>query len=367
MEEKHVAFVLESTYGHIVPTLAIAGEVMRRGYRASYAVKPLFAPRISALGAEARVYQPLENRLKLFEEMRKHGASRELALDSGLRVFWAQHLHEETDDTFAKLIHLYQDDEPDIVVYDSSNPAGRLLARHFDVPAVEHSPMVINLSHPFWSYDEQLVLVSIPRFFQRDADQLGDRFQFIGFNPRDRAGFFSQWQPRSPGKPIILVSATTAMLPPVEYFKLVIAALGDSPWDLVLTLGDDVSPESLSPLPANCMINRSAANFEVLAHACLAIGQGGQGGTLEALYHGVPQILIPPSSIHEECAIRVAELGLGIHMPAAAATAEAIRTAAAALVKDIAVDDRLLRVAKNMAGNMGSALAVDLISRRLMQ
>ena len=59
MKQKHVAFIVESVYGHLVPTLGIAAELLRIGYRVSYAVKKQFEPRILDIGAEAMIYQPL--------------------------------------------------------------------------------------------------------------------------------------------------------------------------------------------------------------------------------------------------------------------------------------------------------------------
>jgi UDP:flavonoid glycosyltransferase YjiC (YdhE family) len=364
MGRRHVAFILESVYGHIVPTLGIAAELIHRGYRVSYAVKRQFEPRILSGGAQAKVYQPLENKLKAFQAMKNEGMGFSSEASASL---WKKLQQEETEDTFSKLESLYQPDRPDLIVYDCMNPAGRLLAGKLNIAAVEHSPMVISTNNNSWSYDENLVLVSIPRFFQHNADDLDDRFQFIGFIQNDRKQFFASWRPKASVKKLILVSATTGLLPQTEFFRKAIAAFGDSPWYLVLTIGDGIDPDSLTPLPANCEINRSASNFEILETASLVIGQAGQGSALEALYHAVPQLLIPPSPIHDDCAIRIAELGLGTRLPESEATVENLKTAGISLLEDQATRSRLQEVAKIMRESNGAAMAADLIGKHIVR
>jgi UDP:flavonoid glycosyltransferase YjiC (YdhE family) len=366
MAKKHVAFILESVYGHIVPTLGIAAELIHRGHRVSYAVKRQFEHRILGSGAQAKVYQPLENKLKLFRAMKNEGVGFFNEADASL---WKKLHQEETLDTLSKLESLYEPDRPDLIVYDFMNPAGKLLAGKLNTAAVEHSPTVISQNDPLslGPHDENLVLVSIPRFFQRNADALDDRFQFIGFIQNDRKQFFAPWRPKDSGKKLILISATTGLLPQTEFLRKAIAAFGDSPWYLVLTIGDEINPDSLAPLPANCEINRSASNFEILETACLVIGQAGQGSALEALYRAVPQLLIPPSPIHDDCAIRIAELGLGTRLPESEATVENLKTAGISLLADQAMRNRLQEVAKTMRKSKGAAIAADLIGKHIVR
>jgi hypothetical protein len=44
MAPQHIAFVLEQAYGHVMPTLGIALELIRRGHRVSYATTADFVP-----------------------------------------------------------------------------------------------------------------------------------------------------------------------------------------------------------------------------------------------------------------------------------------------------------------------------------
>ena len=364
MRKQHVAFVLESVYGHIVPTLGIAEELIREGYRVTYAVNNHFGPRIRSCGAESMVYQPLDNKLKFLQEMKKSGIE---PFSEASESFW-KHLHqEETENTLSQLESLYETDRPDLVVYDCTNPAGKLLAGTLNIPAIEHSPMVITKDDGFWSYDEHLVLVSIPRFFQRNADQLDARFKFVGFIPSGRKNFFAPWKSTDPTRGTILVSATTGLLPQTDFFRTAIAAFGDSPWQVVLSIGDKIDPSALGALPRNCEINRSSSNFEVLETACLVIGQAGQGSALEALYCAVPQLLIPPSQVHDECATRIAELGLGIRLQESEATVENLTRAGVRLLEDQATRRRLQDFSTIMHNNKGAQMAANILGKCLLR
>lgn len=364
MPRKHVAFIVECVYGHIVPTIGVAGELRRRGHRVSYAVKNSFVRRIIDSGAEAKIYRPLENKLKFFHKMKNDGTDLFNRPDENL---WRELQQEEAQDTLSQLHELYVNDRPDLIIYDFMSPAGRMLAERLGIQTAEHTPMVINENDPLalCPHDASLVLASVPRFFQRDADSLDARFQFIGFIPAGREKFFAPWKPVEPGRPTILVSATTGLLPQVDFFRKVIAALADSPCQLVLTIGDEIDPGSLAPLPAHCQVNRSSSNFEILKSACGVIGQAGQGSALEALYWGVPQLLIPPSPVHDDCAIRIAELGLGTRLLESEATPDTVRAAALALLENQPMHARLREAAAAMQANRGAEMAANLLDQHI--
>ena len=361
MRSRHVAFVVESVYGHLVPTLGMAAELLRRGHRVSYAVRPIFERKIRQFGAEAVVYRPLENKLKVFEVMKC-----DPSLDAkALEALWSEVRQEEMNDTHAQLKILYGRDKPDLIVYDITNPAGRMLAKTLDVLSAEHSPLLVEKNLPGWSYDDSLVLVSIPRFFQPHPEEFDERFQFIGFIQDGRKAFFDPWPTALKDKRGILAYATTGLLPQVEFLRSVLAVFGNSSWRLILTIGDDTNVESLGPLPDNCSLNRTSANLEILETADLVIGQAGTGSTLEALYCGVPLVLVPPPlRVYEDCANRVTELGLGICIRQSDFTVERLKEGALSLLRDEKMQARLKTISKVMQQD-GSPLAADLLEKRI--
>jgi len=114
-------------------------------------------------------------------------------------------------------------------------------------------------------------------------------------------------------------------------------------------------------LPENFQINRFSSNLDILEHACLFIGQGGQGSTLEALYCGVPVLLIPPTWIQDPIASRIVELGLGARL-ASDVSPSSLRQHALSVLED---NDTLIRVRQaqqSMRDERGAEVAADIIN-----
>jgi len=182
MRQKHIAFFLEPAYGHIIPTLGIALELIRRGQRVSYAVTSEFAPAIHRIGAHAVIFKPLQTRSKVLAEVLPNPSmidDRASALNELVR--------ERTEDSLPQLEAQYHDNKPDLVIQDECEDiAGRSLALKWDIPHIRLFPTIIppNLERSF--ADGQLVLVPVPRFFQKRPEHLGRHFKFIGFIPEGR-------------------------------------------------------------------------------------------------------------------------------------------------------------------------------------
>ncbi len=365
MEHIHVAFIVESAHGHINPILGMICELARRGHRVTCPVKGYFAERIRSSGGEPLVYTPLDQAEALFPKIRHYRPHKDAAL---IAPIWKQFELEEAKRAIAQLHRIYASERPDLIVYDFRNLAGRFLAKRWGIAKLEHAPMMIHdnavnqLNAP---YDDELVVVSLPKFFQPDAASLDARFQFVGATYTNRK-FFEPWKLSFPQTPLILVSATTAgsrfdYHDQSGFYRTVVAALEDFPCMVVLSVEETISEEALGPLPGNVIVNRSSSQLEILAHAALYIGQGGQATALEALYCGVPMLLMPPDWIFVQIAHRVAELGLGVCLDPKKTTAEALRAQVASLLQDEGLLKRVRNARETMRAPGGAQLAADLM------
>jgi MGT family glycosyltransferase len=271
---------------------------------------------------------------------------------------------EEVADTVSQLSDQYARDRPDLIVYDDVNVAAKLLANNWKVRTVQHTPMMVNARCQD-NYDANLVLVSVPRFLQAEADALATHFHFVGFMPEGRREFFRPWTKRRGETKLILVSVTTGLLPPIEFLRTAIHAFADQSLRVVLSLGPQIDPTLLGAIPAQFELNEGSSNFEILEQALLFVGQGGQGSTLEALYHGVPPLLVPPTPVHDSVARRVQELGIGSRLEQSRASAEHLREAADFLLMDGNTRARVRETQRQMRSASGSILAADLIADQL--
>jgi MGT family glycosyltransferase len=80
---------------------------------------------------------------------------------------------------------------------------------------------------------------------------------------------------------------------------------------LVLSVGKNVLPSDLEPIPPNTIIVSRAPQLELLKRAALCITHAGMNTVLEALAHGVPMVAIPVRFDHPGIAARIAYHGVG--------------------------------------------------------
>jgi len=362
MINRHIAFVVESAHGHINPTLGITEKLVQRGYRVTYAVTDYFAPRVIACGAEAMLYRPMETKQALFCEMQRNKGL-EFEFDSERVDFrpFAQLHQQELEDTLSQLEGLYQNDKPNLIIYDRSNLPGKFLALKWNIPAIEHCPMMIDVDNRD-DYDTNLVIVSLPKLFQKNAEKLDMHFHFVGPIYND-VSVFKPWRADSSAEKTVLISATTGLLPQVEFYSIAIRAFEDLPWRIVLSIGDELDPASLGPLPTNCEINQFSSQRRILECCCLFIGQGGPASIFEALRCGVPVLLIPPSRAHDIYARRVEELGVGIRLLRPTVSATSLRDSAESLLEDRVVMKRVKQIQQAIGETNAAEKAANLIDQ----
>lgn len=361
MKRPHVAIIVDSSHGHLYPTLGILSELISRGCQVSCAAGEYFSERIARSGGKPIVYNPLDPKSCDAKFLQAGGDQATL-----LRI-WKEYEQEELENALRQLESLYETQRPDLIIYDLRTPVARVLASKWNIQKIEHSPQFIYKGGYSWvgrPYDESLVIVSIPSLFHPYVDELDKRFHFVGPIYKGR-NFFSPWVSDSTDRSGILVSTTTAMAQP-EFFKLIIEAFRSLPLRIILSIGDTVDPDLLGALPSNFEINTSSSHLEVLKSVSLFVYQGGVGSTLEALYCGVPLLVIPPSPspIHDEVSHRVAELGLGIRLERTA-TADVIRDSATSILRSAETRQRVKEIQRVMHETNSAKLAGDLIMERL--
>jgi UDP:flavonoid glycosyltransferase YjiC (YdhE family) len=374
MRPKHIAFCLEAAYGHIIPTLGTALELIRRGHRVSYAVPPSFGDAVHRAGAKAMVFTPLNTRSTI--------CTRALKADGRLRLWsdepewanlWCELRRERTADSLSKLECVYNEDRPDAIAHDDNlDIAGRSFALKFEIPRIRVLPTFAGYENNLEVFsDDQFILVVIPRFFFRTLDGFDRRFKFIGYTPEGARSFFSSWPSRNTDLPIIQVCPTTGLMPQLEFCRLVISAFSDEPWHIVLSIGNDldsasrIDPSRFANLPANFEVNRLSSNLDILEHASLFVGQGGQRSTLDAIYSGVPSLLVPPSDAHDAIARRTAELGFGRRLSISEASPENLRKFSTLLLNDRATRAKIAQARHVMAEEGGAEQAADAIEQYL--
>ena len=101
-------------------------------------------------------------------------------------------------------------------------------------------------------------------------------------------------------------------------------ALGSLPIRVLLTLGTEVQPADLGPVPANVHVEQWVPQGAVMAHASAMVGHGGSGSTLAAMAAAMPLAVVPLFADQPQNARRVAELGAGLALDGTSGLADAV-------------------------------------------
>lgn len=375
MTSPHIAIITGLGKPHMYPVIGLCPELVKRGWRVTYATDAQHAALVRQVGAEPVPFEPPQSKMSPGET-----ATSKLPLcDSDWWLMYARSVYPTLLDAAAamvdQLVEFYQDSPPDVLLYDRIAFGGRIIAKRIGCQAIQiyphfapcgnsllrvndicctPQPMMEFASHltqflasygiedndSLWHVDD-FNIYFIPREFQYFASSFDHRSCFVG--PCLDRPIQNLWINKANGLPIILVSDTTGSMDGA-YFSTFVDALAGGDYYVILSVSEQMPIDALPALPRNFEVNQKASHLEILPHTSLLICQAGTGSTLEAIYHGVPVIGIPLTPFHEEVAYRLVELGLGIRISRQAISPDVIRDS----VKRVLGDSALLASVQNM-------------------
>ncbi|MEC1667752.1 macrolide family glycosyltransferase [Bacillus mojavensis] len=371
MKKHHISIINIPAYGHVNPTLALVEKLCEKGHRVTYATTEEFAASVQQAGAEALIYHTSLNiDPKQIREMIEKNETPISLLKESLSIL-------------PQLEDLYQNDHPDLIIYDFIALAGKLFADKLHIPVIKlcssyaqnesfqlgSEDMLLKMKEAeaeFKAYLEQeqlpavsfeqlavpeaLNIVFMPKSFQIQHETFDDRFCFVGPSLGKRTEQESLEIEKGNG-PLMLISLGTAFNAWPEFYKMCIEAFRNSSWQVIMSVGKTIDPESLDEIPANFTIRQSVPQLEVLAKADLFISHGGMNSTMEAMNAGVPLVVIPQMYEQELTAKRVDELGLGVYLPKEEVTVSRLQEA----VQAVSGDQEVLSRVKNMQKDVKEA------------
>jgi len=126
--------------------------------------------------------------------------------------------------------------------------------------------------------------------------------------------------------------------------------------------------EAYSRVPDNVYLGSWFPQPSVVAESDLFIHHGGNNSFCEALYHGVPSLVMPYCWDGHDNAQRMDALDLGRHLHRSRWSPDALRSTLVTLLEDTAMRDRLAAVSRGMKAEPGTERAaravMDAVGRR---
>lgn len=381
-------------HGHVNPSLPLVRELAARGDEIVYYAADPFAASIELTGARYRRYRStfLQDIRNLPERVGELG--------------WLlmRSIAEVLDQDLAEI----RAERPDYVITDSVAPWGRWVGELLDVPVVTSVPTFAFNRHVLaygvarglrpksarllWSKARHifkaaqlqrqlrrryrahgpglmstmfgcsdLTVVYTSRYFQPRAETFDRRFEFVGpsLGPRVEADPFPWDRLKAP---VVYVSLGTLFNTDVAFYRNCFDAFRDAEFQVVMSLGSNVSEAQLGEVPLNFIVRSQVPQLDVLARAAAFITHGGMNSVSESLLHAVPVVVIPQMGEQELVGRRVDELGAGLFVAKDEATAPTLREAARRVLAERRFRDQAAVVRESFQAAGGVSRAAEAIS-----
>ena len=157
-----------------------------------------------------------------------------------------------------------------------------------------------------------------------------------------------EWVEQLPDRPTVYVTLGT-VFNELPVFGVLLEGLAPLDCNVIATIGLNVDPAALEPIPANARVERYVPQSLLLPHCSAVVGHGGSGTMLAALAAGLPLLLVPQSADQFDNAAQATQVGAARTLMPDELTEEAARAALVSLLDDESYRDNALQVAAEIA------------------
>lgn len=382
-----IVFFCIPAHGHTNPTLGVVKELTDRGHAVFYYSYKPFREKIEAAGAKFIACDDFDAELHLTQaEAARLGS--DLALSTRVLVDTTLSL----DDMVCREMEALQ---PDCIVADSMAVWGKAVAKKLGIPFVsstttfafnQHSAKVMkqsfrelvsmlfampgirknikrlqdkgypvkNILEIISNDDSTDTIVYTSPEFQPCSETFSDKYAFVG--PLIRPVERTMEKKREKLVYISMGTVNNAMLP---LYRACVEALGKTEYQTILSVGTQVDLSAFAALPENVEVYSFVDQIAVLEKADVFLTHCGMNSVSEALYHGVPLLMLPQTREQGGVAERAAQLGAGIVMK------DTSPEAIGAMVNTLLSDERYRKKAEGISAGFrkcgGAAAAADKI------
>jgi zeaxanthin glucosyltransferase len=190
----------------------------------------------------------------------------------------------------------------------------RMLMRSNGEPIAEvkKAGLQLNWENRSSLFYDRTWITQCPREFDFESDCGPRQFRYAGpFNSGARPEPAFPWD-RLTGEPIVYASMGTIQNSNADLFRTIAAAASKKQVQLVISIGNLLRPEQITPVPNNAIVVNNAPQLALLKKAAVCITHAGFNTALEALTEGVPQVAIPVTNDQPGVAARIAAHHTGV-------------------------------------------------------
>ncbi len=383
-----IVFFCIPAHGHTNPTLGVVKELVARGHQVWYYSYNMLREKIEATGAVFISCDDFDMEMRLSPRDAAR-LGKDLALSTRVLTDTTMAL----DDSVCR--HMEQL-KPDCIVADSMAVWGKAVALKLGIPFVSSTTFAFNQHSARLMKQSPMqlfsLLLSMPKInkcirrfqekgypinsvldiiqnddnthtivytspeFQPCAETFSDKYVFVGPSVRPAESEFLKNREK-----LIYISMGTVDNARLSLYKHCIEALRDTPYQVVLSVGQQVKLSEFGTLPENVQVFPVVDQMAVLEKADVFLTHCGMNSVSEALYFGIPLVMHPITPEQRAVAEQAHRLGAGRKLEKT--TPEAIRAAVEAVLSDPAYRENARKIAEDFHRCPGAKGAADKIEQ----
>lgn len=375
--------------GHINPTLAVVSELVHRGEKVvSYCIAD-YRNKIEATGVEFRAYENFLPQINIMNRINEGNSPVEML----------SNMIAATDRIVNQILEEIKEEQYDYIIYDNHFAVGRIIATVLQLPKIsscttfafnnyitfneesesrkvdENSPLYqscllgmerweekygikCNNLYDIMNHPGDITIVYTSKEYQPFSQVFNDSFKFVGpsIAVRKEAGSFPVDILK---KKVIFVSMGTVFNEQPDLYENCFEAFRNMNAMVVLVVGKRINIDQFENIPENFKVFNYVPQLEVLQHTDVFVTHGGMNSSSEALYYGVPLVVIPVTGDQPLVAKRVTEVGAGVQLDRRTLTPEMLREAVEKVMNDKEFKENSRKIGESLRESGGYKQAVE--------
>ena len=361
-----ILFINLPYYGHVVPTIGLVQELIKQGCEVTYLMPFDWQEKIAESGATFYGY---DNHRQLSEQIKNAYSAAERIIGKFDLVIYEQffflgkHLAEKYDKPVVRIFTAPVTNDKLMKEFISTKgPLSifrhKWIARAFTKDIAKNIPMKTdNWLDEIIYNSPQLNLVYTLREYQPYEEEFStEQYKFLGPSIYDRKE--EDFDYVKGEKPLAYISLGTIIKGATSFFQNCIEAFRGEDVDLIISVGQQFNIKKLKNIPPNVYIYKSVPQLKVLKLADVFVTHGGMNSVSEALYYGVPMLVIPFVSDQPVNARYVEKLGVGMRLIYSEVDKTSVRAHVLSVLSSAEIKnntEKVQELIKNAPGNVGGA------------